>query len=119
MLTLAVGAMCFLLYKNKRTAIPKTLKLSLLWKLLICFLSPLVVWLFYVGIMLLLMNYDEDIFEAIATAMFIFIAVCPFMFIIVFAIKLAKEIDVLWYCLLFALLLSIFKTYTMLGALSS
>lgn len=119
MLTLAVAAMCFLLYRNKRKAIPTGLQLSLLWKLLICFVSPLVVWLFYIGIMLLLMNYDEDIFEAIATAIFVFIAVCPLMFIIVFAIKLAKEIDVFWYCLLFALLLSIFKTYAILEALSS
>ncbi|RKO69120.1 hypothetical protein D7322_23055 [Sphingobacterium puteale] len=119
MLTLAVAAMCFLLYRNKRKAIPTGLQLSLLWKLLICFVSPLVVWLFYIGIMLLLMNYDEDIFEAIATAIFVFIAVCPLMFIIVFAIKLAKEIDVFWYCFLFALLLSIFKTYAILEALSN
>lgn len=119
LLTLAVAGMCFLLYRNKRKAIPNNLKLSLLWKLLLCFVAPIVVWLFYMGIMLLLMNYDDDIFETIATALFIFIAVCPLMFIIVFAIKLAKEIDIFWYCLLFALLISIFKTYFTLQALSS
>ncbi|MGE8378796.1 MAG: hypothetical protein ACN6PN_10615 [Sphingobacterium sp.] len=117
-LALCMVGVCYLLYRNYRRVIPDHFKLKLLCRLLLCFISPLVVWLFYVGIMLLLMNYSQDIFETLATIIIIFIAVCPLMFVIVFLIKLRRPIDILWYCLLFALAASIWTTYLTLGALS-
>ena len=117
-LVLCLAGICYLLYRNYRRAIPDHFKLKLLWRLLLCFISPLLVWLFYVGIMLLLMNYSQDIFETLATIIFIFITVCPLMFVIVFLIKIRRPIDILWYSLLFALAASIWATYLTLGALS-
>lgn len=117
-LILCMGGIVFWLYKNYRNTVPEHLNLKLLWKLLICFLSPLFVWLLYFGSRMLLMNYDQDIFETLATIVFIFIAVSPLMFIIVFWIKLRKEIDILLYCLLFALACSTWATYVTLEAIS-
>lgn len=117
-LMICMVGICVLLYRNYRRAIPDHFKLKLLWRLLLCFAAPLVVWLFYVGIMLLLMNYNQDIFRTIATIIFIFIIVCPLMFVIVFWIKLRKEIDILLYCLLFAFACSIWATVLTLEALS-
>lgn len=116
-LIICLAAICFWLYTNYRRTSPEHLKLKLIWKLLTCFLSPIFVWLFYFGIRMLLMNYDQDIFETLATIIFIFIAVCPLMFIIVFWVKLRKEIDVFLYCLFFALVGSIWALYSTLEAL--
>jgi len=117
-LIVCMGGIVFWLYKNYLNTVPEYLKLKLLWKLLICFLAPLFVWLLYFGIRLLLMNYDQDIFETLATIIFIFIAIFPLMFIIVFWIKLRKEIDILLYCILFALACSAWATYVTLQAIS-
>ncbi|MDR2271922.1 MAG: hypothetical protein LBF27_13540 [Sphingobacterium sp.] len=118
-LTICMAGICFLLYTNYRRTTPAHFKLKLLWKLLLCFAAPLIVWLFYVGIMLLLMNFNQDIFETLAAIIFIFIAVCPLMFVIVFWIKLRKEIDIFLYFLLFALACSIWTTYLTLESLSN
>lgn len=117
-LILCMGGICFWLFKNYRRVAPEYLKLKLLWKLLVCFFAPIFVWLFYFAIRILLKNYDQDIFETLATIIFIFIAVCPLMFIVVFWIKLRKEIDILLYCLLFALAYSTWTTYFTIEALS-
>ncbi len=117
-LILCMGGVCFWLFKNYRRVAPEYLKLKLLWKLLVCFFAPIFVWLLYFAIRILLKNYDQDIFETLATIIFIFIAVCPLMFIVVFWIKLRKEIDILLYCLLFALAYSTWTTYFTIEALS-
>ncbi len=118
-LILTMAGICFWLYTNYRKATAEQFKLNLLWKLLLCFIAPLFVWLFYFGIRLLLANYNQDIFETLATIMFIYIAVCPLMFVVVFWIRIRKEIDVLLYCLLFALACSIWATYSTIELLSS
>lgn len=117
-LILCLASICFILYGNKRKNISEHFKLKLFWKLLLCFVAPLIVWLFYTGIMLLLMNYTKDIFETLATGIFIFITVFPCMFIIIFWIKLSKEIDIFLYVLVMALAFSIYSTWTTLEALS-
>jgi hypothetical protein len=109
----------FWLYTNYRKAGTEELKLNLLWKLLVCFIAPIFVWLFYFGIRILLANFNQDTFETLATIIFIYIAVCPLMFVIVFWIRLRKEIDVLLYCLLFALACSIWATYATIEPLTS
>ncbi len=116
-LILCLASICFILYGNKRKNISEHFKLKLFWKLLLCFVVPLIVWLFYTGIMLLLMNYSKDIFETLATGIFIFITVFPLMFIIIFWIKLSKEIDIFLYVLVMALAFSIYSTWTTLEAL--
>ncbi|WP_104381162.1 hypothetical protein [Sphingobacterium sp. HMA12] len=117
-LILCMAGICFLLYRNYRRTVPNHLKFKLPWRLLLCFVSPFVVWLFYIGIMLLLMNYNQDTFDVLATGIFIFIAICPLMFVIVFGIKLRKEIDIFLYYLLLALACSILTTYFSLESLS-
>lgn len=116
-LILLVAAIIVWLVRNYRSAVPGQLQLKPILKWLFCFISPIFVWLSYVGIRILLMDFNSDIFEALATIIFIFMATCPLMFIVVFWIKLRKEIDVLLYCLLFGLLCSIWATCGTLIAL--
>ncbi|WP_343558879.1 hypothetical protein [Sphingobacterium sp.] len=118
-LILCMAGLGYFLYINYRKARPEYLKLRLLWGLLLCFVAPFFVWLFYIGILLLLMNYNQDIFETIAAGIFIFITVCPLMFVIVFLIKLRRPIDIFLYCLLFSLVCSAWTTYTTIEALSN
>lgn len=118
-LIICLAGICFLLYRNYRKAVPVRFNLSLFWKVLLCFVAPFIVWLFYIGVMLLLMNYNQDTFEAFATGILIFIVVCPLMFVVIFGIKLRKDIDIFLYCLLLALAFSIWTTCVTLGALSN
>lgn len=117
-LILCMAGIGYFLYTNYRKARPEHFKLRLVWSLLLCFVTPFFVWLFYIGILLLLMNYNQDMFETIAAGIFIFIAVCPLMFVVVFLIKLRRSIDIFLYCLLFALACSAWTTYTTIEALS-
>ncbi len=118
-LILCMAGICYLLHKNYRQTAQGHFEIKLGWKLLLCFVAPLVIWLFYMGIMLLLMNDSLDIFTAIANLFFIFIVFLPLMFAIVFLIKLGKEIDIFLYLLLFALACSALKVYIRLEALSN
>lgn len=118
-LILSMASICYLLCKNYRNTVQGHFELKLGWKLLLCFVAPLVVWIFHIGIMLLLMNDDLDFFTIIATLFFIFIVVFPLMFVVVFLIKLRKEIDVFLYLLLFAFACSALTMYIRLEALSN
>lgn len=109
MILLVVGIMIGLV-KNYRKTFPEQLQLNPIWKWLLCFISPFFIWLIHAGIRILLMDFNNDFFEILATIIFIFLFTCPLMFFIVFGIKLRKEIDVLLYCLLFGLLCSIWTT---------
>lgn len=116
-LTLFVIGIIVMLTRNYRKTSPEQLKLKLIWKWLLCFISPIFIWLSYAGIRILLMDFNRDIFETIATIIFIFTVTCPLMFIVVFGIKLRKEIDILLYCLLFGFASSIWATCTTVIAL--
>jgi len=118
-LILCMMGICYLLYKNYRNPVQGHFELKLGWKLLLCFVAPLVIWLFYMGIMLLLMSHSEDFFTIIATLFFIFIVFFPLMLVVVFLIKLGKEIDIFLYLLLFALACSALTVYIRLEALSN
>ena len=118
-LILCMAGICYLLHKNYRQTAQGHFEIKLGWKLLLCFVAPLVIWLFYMGIMLLLMNDSLDIFTAIANLFFIFIVFLPLMFVVVFLIKLGKEIDIFLYLLLFALACSALTVYIRLEALSN
>ena len=107
MLALCMAGIILILRRNYRKTFPEQLALKRGWKWLLCLISPFFIWLAYLGLNILLMNYSPDIFETLATIIFIFMATCPLMFVAVFLIKLRKEIDILLYCLLFGLACSI------------
>ena len=118
-LILVVVGIILLLVKNYRGTSPQKLVIKPVWKWLFCFISPLFVWLLHAGIRILLMDFNPDIFETLATIVFIFMATCPLMFVIVFWIKLRKETDIFLYCLLFGFLCSIWTSCGTLIALSN
>lgn len=118
-LILCMVGICYLLHKNHRNTAQGHFELKLGWKLLLCFLAPFLIWLFYIGIMLLFVNDGLDTFTVIATLFFIFIIFLPLMFVVVFLIKLGKEIDIFLYLLLFALACSALAIYIRLEALSN
>jgi len=107
MLALFMLGIILLLHQNYRKTSPNQLVLKRYWKWLLCLISPIFVWLSYLGLNILLINYSADIFETLATIIFIFMSTCPLMFVAVFWIKLRKEIDIVLYCLLFGLACSI------------
>jgi len=117
-LILGIGGLGFWIYRNYRLTAPTSLQLKLSWKWLMCLVMPFFVWLTYFGIRLLLMNDDQDSFERLANILFIFIAVCPLMFVVVFWIKLRRRVDLLLYGLLFALACAAWTTYVLLQQLS-
>ncbi|RZK56952.1 MAG: hypothetical protein EOO87_04130 [Pedobacter sp.] len=118
-LVLCVAGIIVTLVRNFRSKAPEQLKVKTVWKWLFCFISPVFVWLIYFGIQLLLMDYNHDIFAMMASIIFICIATFPIMVILVFWIKLRKEIDVLLYCVLLGMLCSIWTTYGTILALSA
>ena len=107
MLALCMVGIIFVLRRNYRKTFPHQLALKLHWKWLLCLVSPIFVWLLYLGVTILLMDYSPDIFETLAAIVFIFMATCPLMLVAVFGIKLRKEVDILLYWLLLGLACSI------------
>lgn len=101
-LVLLVIGIVFLIIRNYRQS-PEKLKIQKLWKWLLCLSLPLIVWSLHYGITLLLGDFNHDIFAMLGIAVLTYLVTCPLFFIMVFWIKLSKEIDILWYCLLFAL----------------
>jgi len=107
MLILCMLGIILVLRQNYRKTFPEQLVLKQYWKWLLCLVSPIFVWLVYLGLSTLLINYSPDIFETLAAIIFIFMATCPLMFVAVFGIRLRKEIDIVLYCLLLGLACSI------------
>lgn len=118
-LILIVVGVILLLGRNYRRTFPEQLQLQTIWKWLLCFIAPIIIWLIHAGIRILLMDFNQDIFETLATVIFIFLTTCPLMFVVVFLIRLRKEMDILLYCLLFGLICSIWTTCSTLIALSN
>lgn len=109
-LLLAMVGIILVLRRNYRKTFPEQLVLKIGWKWLLCLVSPFFVWIFHAGIRILLLDYNQDIFETLATIIFIFLATCPLMCFAVFWIKLRKEIDIVLYWLLLGLACSIWTT---------
>ena len=104
---------------NYRNTLRDQFKLKLVWKWLLCMILPIFVWLSHTGIQILLMDFNHDIFDQLFSVILIYLVTCPLMFVVVFWIKLRKEIDVLLYCMLFGLLYSIWTTWGTLLALAN
>ena len=118
LVVLLIGTI-FLLVTNYRKVYPERLNMQPILKWLLCIILPLIVLITQSCIIILLGDYHFDIFEQIAAVFFIYVITFPLFLIIVFWIKLRKPIDILWYCLLFALAGTIFIEYNMLVALSA
>lgn len=115
---LLVGTI-LLLVKNYREVFPEKLIIKPVLKWLLCLTLPLCVLIIQSCITIVLGDYRTDIFEQIAAIFFTYVITFPLFVIVVFWIKLRKPIDILWYCLLFALAYTIFIEYNILVALSA
>ncbi|WP_295768935.1 hypothetical protein [uncultured Mucilaginibacter sp.] len=89
------------------------------WKWLASFLSPLIVWMFQAFITQLLGNYQYDLLVIPFAIFVVYVVTCPLFFIIIFWIKLKRKVDILWYCLTFALTISIWFEYEIFTKLSA
>jgi hypothetical protein len=107
-----------LLVKNYRHSYPERPRIKSSWKWMVCLLLPFMVWLIQLAITLLLGDLHFDLFAVPVTIFLVYVITCPLFFICVFGIKLGRQIDVLWYSLLFALAFSIWIEYDILTALS-
>ncbi|WP_345949994.1 hypothetical protein ABDD95_00785 [Mucilaginibacter sp. PAMB04274] len=107
-----------LLVKNYRHRYQENLQIMLAWKWLVCLLLPMVVWLLQFAITFLLGDLHFDVFAILGTVFLIYVITCPLFFIVVFGIKLSRQIDALLYCLLFALAFSIWIEHDILTKLS-
>ncbi|MCY0970570.1 toxin-antitoxin system YwqK family antitoxin [Chryseobacterium wangxinyae] len=105
-LILLLVSIVFMIITNRRKS-PQKLKIQTIWKWLLCLSLPLIVCLLLYIITLLLDDFNHDIFAALGLAILIYFLTCPLFFIIVFWIKPSKQIDILWYSLIFALCFSI------------
>ncbi|MCJ8153974.1 hypothetical protein MKJ01_09415 [Chryseobacterium sp. SSA4.19] len=105
-LILLLAATVFLIIRNYRQS-PEKLEIQKVWKWLLCLGLPFLVWGLHFAITLLLGDYQHDIFVMFGMAVLTYLITCPLFFIVVFWIKFSKQIDILWYILLFALCFSI------------
>jgi hypothetical protein len=84
--------MIVLIRKNYKEIYPGEAKIMLWQKILLCFSLPIVV----------------IFFNFILVAVLIYAYTLPIFFLVLFGFKIRKSIDVLWYCLLFALCYHVF-----------
>jgi hypothetical protein len=107
-----------LLVMNYRHRYQEKPPINLSWKWRVCLLMPFVVWLFQLAITLLLGDLHFDMFIIPVAIFLIYIITCPLFFIAVFGIKLSRQMDVLWYAIIFALVISVWIEYGILTELS-
>ncbi len=99
-------ATVILIIRNYRQS-PEKLKLPRLWKWFLGLSLPIIVWCLHFTITLLFGDYQYDIFNVLGMAILTYLLTCPLFFIVIFWIKPSKQIDILWYSLLFAIPFSI------------
>jgi hypothetical protein len=114
---LMIGAIIILVINYRRKPIEKP-HISSGWKWMVCLVTPLAVWLVQLLITQLLGDYHFDLLFVPVSIFLIYIITSPLLFIIVFGFKLSRQIDVLWYGVIFALALCIWNEYDILTALS-
>jgi len=117
LLIMLASALIIMIVRNYRMKYPQVLQLGLVWKLMLCVTIPIVAWLMHAMIRILFSDLNQDIFAMIASIIIVFIITCPILFLIIFWIKLRKEIDIFLYSLLFAFLMSLWSTYHTLSVL--
>jgi hypothetical protein len=114
---LMVGAIIILVrnYRHKPTEKPQ---LSPGWKWVVSLIMPLVVWLLQFVITRLLGDDHFDLLFMPISIFLIYMITCPLFLIIVFALKLSRKTDILWYCLFIALAFCTWNEYAILAALA-
>ncbi|TCC99409.1 hypothetical protein [Pedobacter hiemivivus] len=118
-LTILVILMIMLIVKNYRKTYPEAVPMKWGWKYFLCFLLPISVWLAQMGITVFITDHYSTPFDFIFNFIIIYLITLPLFIVTASWIKWRKEIDILWYCLLFALIYTIFLESQMLVALSS
>lgn len=116
-LTIMAALMIFLIIKNYRT-IPQTLAIKLGWRFFLCLVLPISVWLAQILITVFIPDHYTADFGFIFNFIVIYITTLPLFIVVVSWIKLKRQIDILWYVLLFAFLYTLFLEYQMLQRLS-
>lgn len=118
-LMLLVILMVVLIVKNYRRTYPEILPVKTVWKWVLCFTLPIAVWLSHLGISLFITDHFSGPLVVIINFFMIYISTSPLLVVAIFMIKWRRKIDVLWYCLLFALVYTFIVECIMLVALSS
>lgn len=104
-LLLLIGlGMIVLIRRNYKNIYPEQVKMRVWQKVLLCFSLPLWVFCLSFLITLLIPDHFTTAFKFAVDLFFIYICTLPVFFLVVFGFKIRKSIDVLWYCILFALL---------------
>lgn len=111
--------MIVLIVKNYRTTYPETLQIKLVWKCVLCLTLPILVWLAQMCISIFIPDHFSEPLAVVFNFVFIYMYTLPLFIIIVSFLKFRKQIDVLWYVLLFALLYNFVLEGIMLMELSA
>ncbi|MNJ95478.1 hypothetical protein D3C87_131900 [compost metagenome] len=118
-LTMLVILVIVLIVKNYRATYPEAVQMKWGWKYFLCFLLPISVWLAQMGITVFITDPYSTSLDFIFNFIIIYIITLPLFIIITSWIKWRKKVDLLWYCLLFALMYTVFLECQMLVALSA
>lgn len=111
--------MIVLIIKNYRATYPESLQIKLIWKFVLCLTLPILVWIAQMGISILIPDHFSEPLAVVFNFVFIYMYTLPLFIIVVSFIKFRRQIDVLWYILLFALLYNFVLEVIMLVGLST
>ena len=115
---LAIGLIA-LIVRNFRREYPNSVVMTWGRKTILALSLPIGVYVIFMCLGVFRTDHDSDIFAFFGFLFIIYIMTCPLFFIIAFWIKFRKNIDMLWYCLLLALLYTLFLEYSTLSQLSA
>lgn len=100
--------MIVLIRRNYKERYPAQTKTSVWQKLLLCFSLPIVVIFFNFILVSVIPDNFSTAFKFQTDILLIYAFTLPIFFLVLFGFKIRKSIDVLWYCLLFALIYNVF-----------
>lgn len=116
-LILSFFTVLLLIIKNYRNS-PDKLQLKPILKWMLCMVLPIAVWALQLCLVLIIGDYNVDIFNILGMALLIYLITCPLFFLVIFWIKITRPADVLWYCFLFAVAFCILIEYNIFVSLS-
>jgi len=111
--------MIVLIIRNYRVTHPTYIPVSTGYKFLLSFVLPIGVAISQFILSAMIPDHHSRPFDTIANALFTYVLSLPLFIVILFATKLRKKIDFLWYILLFALLYNFWLESMMLQKLIS
>ncbi|RQO75510.1 hypothetical protein DBR43_09195 [Pedobacter sp. KBW06] len=110
-------AIIFQLRKNHKNTltVPENIKIG--YKLLLCISLPFLSWFLQFMIWTIIPDHYTASFQQIAALFLIYVAGIPIFAVLLFWLKPRKQSDLLWYCLLLALLFVFWQEAMMLSSL--